>query len=196
MRWLIFALASFGATRQSAADPAAEGLWRYHPTGDWAVDAGLVAGSPAALSTGLALGAGAGVSRTAGPVVLGARAAWATATESSMAWIVTHRDLRLRATGGIVHAAGRGAIGLRLGLGGTLVHEVRLRSQGERAGLTGEALRTSSLALLPAADLEATVSLQLWGAWRVDVSGGPTITIDDGRALVGWTAGLGVGWRP
>jgi len=128
-------------------------------------------------------------------LVYGARASWSTATESTMAWTVTHRDLRMRVTGGLQHVAGRGTFGLRLGLGGTLVHEARLRNQGDRAGLTGDDLSTSALAMLPAADLEAAVSLHVWHEWLLSVSGGPSIALDGDRARAGWTAGLGVAWQ-
>jgi hypothetical protein len=197
MRCLIFALASLGFARQSSAEPdlAAPGLWSYRSTGDLVIDGGLVVGHPTALPTGLASGFGAGITRGR-TLVYGARASWSTATESTMAWTVTHRDLRMRVTGGLQHTAGRGTFGLRLGLGGTLVHEGRLRNQGERAGLTGDDLSTSALALLPAADLEATVSVHIWREWLVSVSGGPQLAAGGGRALAGWTAGLGVAWRP
>jgi hypothetical protein len=197
-RLLIIALASTGFARQSAADPdlAASSLWSYRSTGDLVIDGGLVVGHPTALPTGLATGIGAGVTRGRS-LVFGARASWSTATESTMAWTVTHRDLRMRVTGGLQHVAGRGTFGLRLGLGGTLVHEARLRNQGERAGLTGDDLKTSALSLLPAADVEAQVALHVWRAWMMTVSGGPTVALDRiaGRALAGWSAGLGVAWR-
>ena len=197
MRSLIIALASLGAARQTSADPdlAASGLWSYRSTGDLVLDGGLVVGHPAALPTGLSTGIGAGIAR-GGTLAYGARASWSTATESTMAWTVTHQDLRLRLTGALQHAAGRGTFGLRLGLGGTLVHEARLRNQGERAGLSGDQLSTSALALLPAADLEAAVSIQIWRAWIATVSGGPSVALDGGHALAGWTASLGVAWRP
>jgi hypothetical protein len=197
MRCFIFALATLGVARQSSAEPnlAASGLWSYRSTGDLVIDGGLVVGHPAALPTGLSTGFGAGLTRGR-TLVYGARASWSTATESTMAWTVTHRDLRLRVAGGLQHTAGRGTLGLRLGLGGTLVHEGRLRNQGERAGLTGDDLSTSALALLPAADLEAAISLHVWREWLVSVSGGPSVALDGGNALTGWTATLGVAWRP
>src|SRR5439155_8078213 len=143
--------------RAGRADPGAlmtDDTWRYHSDGNVAVDGGLVVGFPAALATGLAKGAGAGVT-IGGGLAWGARASWLTATESSLARTVTHSDLRLRATGGLQKAAGRGTIGLRLGLGGTLVHETRVRNQGMRAGLSGSELETSAFRLVPAADLDA-----------------------------------------
>ncbi|HEX3482023.1 MAG TPA: hypothetical protein VHT91_43715 [Kofleriaceae bacterium] len=169
--------------------------WNYHSSGRVAVDGGLVVGFPAALPTGLSTGAGAGV--TVGDTVTwGARAAWATATESSLPWTVTQSDLRLRVTGGVQAAPGRGTIGLRLGLGGTLVHETRLRNQGMRAGLTGSELETSALALLPAADLDAVLALHIAGPWLLLTSGGPSLDIHDGKLHAGWSAELGVAWQP
>jgi hypothetical protein len=163
--------------------------------GCWTVDGGLVVGFPAALPTGLTRGVGAGV--TYGHVwTAGARASWSTATESTTAWQVTHSDLRLRVTGGVEHIAGRGSLGLRLGLGGTLVHESRLRNQGMRAGLTGSELMTSAFAMLPAADVEAVVGVHVFGPWLLEVSGGPTLEIFDGAAHGAWTAQVGVAWQP
>jgi hypothetical protein len=169
--------------------------WRYHSSGDVAVDGGLVVGFPAALPTGLATGVGAGVTmgRT---LALGARAAWVTATESSLPWTVTHSDLRLRTTAALQAAPGRATIGLRLGLGGTLVHETRVRNQGMRAGLSGSELETSSFAMLPAADLDAVVALHIAGPWLLVTSGGPSIDLVDGKLRGGWSAELGVAWQP
>lgn len=169
--------------------------WSYRSSGHVAVDGGLVVGFPAALPTGLSTGAGAGV--TVGDTLTwGARASWGTATESSLPWTVTQSDLRLRVTGGVQAAPGRGTIGLRLGLGGTLVHETRIRNQGMRAGLTGSALESSAFAMLPAADLDAVVALHIAGPWLLMTSGGPSFDIHDGKLHAGWSAELGVAWQP
>jgi hypothetical protein len=169
--------------------------WNYRSSGHVAVDGGLVVGFPAALPTGLSTGAGAGV--TVGDTVTwGARASWVTATESSLPWTVTQSELRLRVTGGVQAAPGRGTIGLRFGLGGTLVHETRLRNQGMRAGLTGSELETSGFALLPAADLDAVLALHIAGPWLLMTSGGPSLDIHDGKLHAGWSAELGVAWQP
>jgi hypothetical protein len=109
---------------------------------------------------------------------------------------VTHSDLRLRVTGGVQRAAGRGTIGLRLGVGGTLVHETRNRNQGMRAGLTGSDLHNSAFRMLPAADLDAIIALHVAGPWLLVTSGGPSIDLLDGKAHAGWTAQLGVAWQP
>lgn len=113
-----------------------------------------------------------------------------------MAWSVTHSDLRLRLTGAVEQAAGRGTFGLRLGAGGTLVHESRVRSQGARAGLTGSELETSTFTMVPAADLELVVSLHVLGPWLLIVSGGPSLALVDGEASAAWIGQLGVAWQP
>jgi hypothetical protein len=169
--------------------------WRYRSTGDLAVDAGLVVGLPAALPTGLARGIGAGV--TSGRrLAWGARASWVTATESSQVWTVTHSDLRLRVTGAVQATPGRGTIGLRLGVGGTLVHESRDRNQGMRAGLSGAALATSTYEMLPAADLDLVIALHVTGPWLLVTSGGPSVDVVDGALHGGWSAQLGIAWQP
>ena len=169
--------------------------WHYRSAGDVAVDGGLVVGFPAALPTGLATGVGAGVT-TGEMLAVGARAAWVTATESSLPWTVTHSDLHLRVTGALQTTPGRGTIGLRLGLGGTLVHETRVRNQGMRAGLSGSDLATSAFAMLPAVDLDAVVALHIAGPWLLVTSGGPSVDIFGGKLHGGWSAQLGVAWQP
>lgn len=168
----------------------------FRPGGPMRLDGGLVLGFPTALPTGLSSGIGAGVSFGDGPFRVGARAAWTTATESTLAWTVTHDDLRLRITGTAQHTAGRGSLGLRAGAGGTLVHESRLRNQGARAGLEGDALRTSAWAMLPAAELEAVAALHVIGPWLLVLTGGPSVALVDGDSKASWTAQLGVGWQP
>ena len=188
--------------RQSAADPPAllsTDAWTPSSRGDLAVDAGVVVGFPAALPTGLSRGVAAGVAKAValdGALAIGARVGWVTATESSMAWRVTHDDLRLRVTAALQHTVGRGTLALRAGAGGTLVHESRLRNQGERAGLEGDDLRTSAWELLPAADLDAVIHVGIAGPWRVVMSGGPSVALLDGGLNTSWTAQLGVAWQP
>lgn len=194
---LAILLVGIAAPAASAADPTlvASDRFAYSEGDRLAVDGGIAVGAPTALSTGLSTGLAAGVAygRT---LSFGARAAWMTATESTLAWRVTHAEFRLRATGAVTHRVGRGAFGLRLGLGGTLVRESRLRNQGERAGLTGDDLSTAATAMLPAGDLDAVVSLNIAGPWLVTVSGGPSLALDGGDALAGWSTELGVAWRP
>lgn len=194
---MLRALLFVGMLAPAAADPriASDTFPARPDDGDLVVDAGLALGFPAALPTGLARGAGAGFTVGIGPVRVGARAAWLTTTESTLAWRVTHQDLQLRALAGLAHVAGRGTIGIRVGAGATLVHEARRHPQGSRAGLTGDALEMSALATLPAADLEGTVGLAMYGAWELSLAGGPSVALVDGDARWSWVARLGVGWR-
>lgn len=159
------------------------------------IDGGLVVGFPTALPTGMSRGIGGGITFGDCPLRWGARAAWVTATESTLAWQVTHSDLRLRVTGSAQHDSGRGSLGVRLGAGGTLVHESRLRNQGERGGVMGDLLETSAFAFVPAADLEAVVGLHVIGSWLVVISGGPSLALVDREPRWSWTAELGVAWR-
>lgn len=195
---LVPVLATLLLARAAAAEgpTAAADSFAFRPGGPLAIDGGLVLGFPTALPTGLSKGIGGGVTFGAGPLRWGARAAWVTATESTLAWEVTHSDLRLRLTGSAQHDAGRGSFGIRLGAGGTLVHESRLRAQGMRAGLTGSELETSTFAMVPAADLEAVIGVHVIGAWQLVMSGGPSIALVDGEAHASWTAELGVAWQP
>lgn len=162
-----------------------------------AIDAGVLVGFPAALTTGLSTGAAAGIAQPyRDHVAYGARVSWSSDTESSQVWRVTQSDLRLRATGALSQAVGRGSFAVRLGVGATLVHEVRDRTGGERAGLTGGALQTRALELLPAADLDAVVALHVAGPWLVMVSVGPSIDLLDDAAHWAWTSQLGLAWQP
>lgn len=160
------------------------------------IDGGLVVGFPTALPTGLSRGIGGGFTEGRCPFRWGARAAWVTATESTLDWTVTHSDLRLRVAGSLQHDAGRGSFALRLAVGGTLVHETRERNQGMRAGLTGSDLETSVFAFVPAAELEAVVAVHVIGDWSLVMSGGPSAALVNGSDLHGsWIAELGVGWQ-
>lgn len=179
-----------------AQPTAASDTFAIREGGDLLVDGGLVLGFPAALPTGLSRGIGGGVTFGHCPLRWGARAAWVTATEHGPAWEVTHSDLRLRVTGSAQHDAGRGSLALRIGAGGTLVHESRLRNQGMRAGLMGDELETSAFVMLPAADLEAVVMVKVIGSWMMMMSGGPSVALLDGNLRTSWTAQLGVAWQP
>lgn len=174
--------------------PPVEELWKVHSAGLLDVDAGMVLGLPAAWQTGLTTGVGGGFmyGRT---FAWGVRASWSTATESSLAWTVGHDDFRLRATAAIQHAFGRGTLALRLGLGPTFVYEDRVRNQGSRAGLTGSDLETTSIATLPAGDLEGVVIIHVAGPWLLIVSGGPSGLLSSGVLHGGFTTQLGVGWQ-
>lgn len=187
-------LAFAGSPARADGTLMSDDTWRYGSRCDLVVDGGLVVGFPAALPTGLSKGIGAGFMRGT-TLAWGGRASWSTATESSTTWTVTQSDLRLRANAALQHAAGRGTFGLRLGLGGTLVHESRLRNQGMRAGLTGSELADSAFAMLPGLDVEGVVLLHVAGPWLFVVSGGPSVHYDHG-AHGSWTSQLGVAWQP
>jgi hypothetical protein len=81
-------------------------------------------------------------------------------------------------------------------VGPTFVYEDRVRNQGMRAGLTGSDLETSSLATVPAAELEAVVAVHVAGPWLMILSGGPSLLVSDGATHAGWTTQMGVGWQP
>nr|HEX4313809.1 hypothetical protein [Kofleriaceae bacterium] len=165
--------------------------------GPYVVDAGLVTALPSALPSGIAAGIGAGIDRTCTCwLSYGARLAWDDITASSEAFTVTDQELRARATVSIRHDAGRGTLALRLGGGANVVYEDRTRNGGDRAGLMGSALETRALAALPAIDVEAVVGLRVAGAWRFQVSGGPSVELFDSALHGGFVAELGVGWQP
>ena len=191
---LLGGLALGGSARAEGPQPFDQ-LAKVTSSGRMSVDGGLVLGLPATWQTGLSTGVGAGVTygRT---FALGVRASWSTSTESSLAWTVSHDDFRLRVTGAVQRAVGRGSFALRLGLGPTLVLEDRIRNQGMRAGLTGSALETTTLSTLPAGELEAVVGVHVGGPWLLVLSGGPSLVVSDGVAHGGWTTLLGVGWQP
>jgi hypothetical protein len=196
-RGAVVAFALAIATPAAAEGPTIQSdSFPFRTGGPLLVDAGLVLGFPQALPTGLSRGLGGGVTFGSCPLRWGARAAWVTATESDRTWEVTHSDLKLRVTGSAQHDAGRGTLGVRLGAGGTLIHESRLNKQGGRGGLTGEMLETSAFLLVPAADLEAVIGLHVIGAWLLVMSGGPSLAIVDSAPRWSWTAQLGVAWQP
>ena len=159
------------------------------------VEGRLLLALPAALDTGMMTGVELGFTRGRS-LAWGARASWATATEHTVSWTVRHDDIRLRATGAALYRVGRARLGLRVGIGATIVHEDRTLSQGERAGLSGASLSSAAWRLLPAAELEPTVVLGLVDAWGISLSGGPALHVRDGRVALGWVSGLGVAWRP
>jgi len=178
----------------ASAQPATDGSSSPRST----VDGQLVLALPAALSTGMSAGVGAGFMRVAtrgGMLAWGARASWSTATEYSPTDTVRNDDIRLRLCGQLQHAEGRGLFGLRVGLGGTLVYEGRARDQAARAGLSGSQAENTSWAMLPAADMEGIVVLRIWNSWGMSVTGGPTLHGLHGGVRAGWTSGLGVTWQ-
>lgn len=193
---LLLLLTIGGRARAEGPPPPSDSdVWAVRSTGRLAVDAGLILGRPAAWETGMTSGVGAGLS-VGRRLTWGLRASWSTATESSEVWTVTRQDVRLRAAAGVQHAAGRGAFALRLEVGPTLVHEGRTRNQGMRAGLTGSDLETATWAALPAADLQAVVTLHVAGPWLLIVGGGPSLTYASGAMHGGWMVQIGTGWQP
>jgi hypothetical protein len=191
----LFALSFSGAAEAAESTRLHDDEWQVTSAGPLAIDGGLVMGPPMTLPGGMASGVGVGAAYGR-RLALGVRAGWSAATESSLVWTVRHDDYRLRATAAVQHAAGRGVLALRLGLGGTLVHEDRTRNQGARAGLTGAELSNSALTLLPAGEVEAVVSVHVAGRWFLALGGGPTALLQDGVFRAAWTAQLGVGWQP
>jgi hypothetical protein len=167
--------------------PLVADVFRVRSTGDLTVDGGLVLALPTALGPGLSSGFGLGVTRGR-LLALEARASWSTATESSIPWTVTQSELRLRVGGVIQHPLGRARVGLRLGLGPTIVHETRQRN--------GSTLQTSAFATLPAGELEAFVAIHLFGPWLVTLSGGPSAALDEPGLRGGWVSLIGAGWQP
>ena len=172
---------------------APAGLAQAQPT--TVLDGDLVVAPPAALPTGLSMGVGLGFLRGC-TLAWGVRASWSTATEYTLAWQVDHDDVRIRAVGALQKAIGRGTLALRLGVGATLVHETRTRTQGARAGLTGNDLQITAWAGLPAADLEGVVMLHLSRSWSLIASVGPSLHLLTSGPRAGWTSSLGVAWQP
>lgn len=161
----------------------------------WRVDAALAFGTPSALPVGQNFGFAVGGERRLGAVSLGVRGGWSQATEYTTTFAVTHGDWKLRAVAAAEKALGRGSFGLRAGVGGTLVHEVRVRDQASRIA-DGAALGSSIWRLAPAADLEITSHLRLFDAWGVVLSAGPTVTLLSSGSHFGWTSTLGLAWLP
>jgi len=188
-------LGSFGRARADEGRLLDDDTFAFRPSSCVVLDGGVVGGAPTALATGFAKGVVAGIS-VGKLLTWGARASYVSASEDGEAWAVTHREVRVVATGGVQHALGRGVVGLRLGAGGTLVHERRLRHQGMRAGLEGDELETTETALLPTATLEAVIGLHVRGPWMLQLSAGPSLGIVDGEPRSAWSVALGVGWHP
>jgi hypothetical protein len=199
MRRLLAALLLLGvfpAVARGDEPLSVSDVWQVRSTGPLTVDGGLVLGLPTALGTGLSSGVGAGVTYGRG-LAWEARASWSTSTESSIPWTVTQDDIKLRAGAVLQHAFGRGRVGLRLGLGPTIVYESRLRNQGARAGLPASELETTSTEVFAAGDLEGVVGLHVFGPWLLALSGGPSLAIgSSGTARGGWASLIGVGWQP
>jgi len=192
----LFLLGIFPAAARGHEALSVSDVWQVRSKSPLTVDGGLVLALPTALGTGLSSGVGAGVSYGR-LLAWEARASWSTATESSIPWTVTQQDIKLRAGVALQHAFGRGRVGLRLGLGPTIVYESRLRNQGTRAELTGSALETSAAELFAAGDLQGVVALHVFGPWLLALSGGPSLAIgSSGTVRGGWSSLVGIGWQP
>src|SRR6266481_6013277 len=101
---ILLAIALPGAAVADEGARLADDQWTVRSEGRLALDGGLVMGPSMTLQTGMATGVGAGL--TYGRrLAVGVRASWATATESSLVWMVTHDDYRLRATAVVQHPA-------------------------------------------------------------------------------------------
>jgi len=190
MRRIALALLLVGlspARARGDGPPLVADVARAPSGGDLTVDGGLFLALPTTLGPSLSTGFGLGVLR-GGTFAWGARASWSTATESSIAWTVSQWDLRLRVDGAVQHRIGRARVGLRLGLGPTIVHETRDRNQAT--------LETTDSAFLPAGELEAFVALHVLGPWLAVLSGGPSAVLDGGALHAGWVSLIGVGWQP
>jgi hypothetical protein len=165
--------------------------------GPYRFDAGAYAGMPAGLPAGIEPGIGLGAMRECGcAFAYGARLAIAGITESSEEYTTSDLDFRARLTVALRHVVGRGELALRLGGGANIVYEDRVRNGGDRAGLTGDALQTRTVAALPAIDLEGVISLHVIGAWMVIASAGPTGEILNSNIHGGFVGGLAIGWQP
>lgn len=193
---IVLALALACVPNLAAADGRLldDNTFAVTPGGRFVLDTGLFVGMPAALPTGMSTGVALGLTRNCGcHFAYGLRASWSTVTEASMAWSVSQSDYRVRAVGDVHHDAGRGRLALRLGVGTTVVHEIRTEPQSAR---TPNPIETHAVEALPAADLEAVVALHVTGTWLAVVSAGPSVDYYSGALRGGWTAELGVGWQP
>ena len=192
------ALAVPGPAQAQSAQDGADPDEPVQAASAWAGSQAHVAltnGLPAALGTGLSMGLAARWLQP-GRWTWGGEVSASSATEYGASWEVTQRDLRARGLLGLQAAMGRGRMALLLGLGVTAVQESRLRNQGERLGLSGEALEQAAWGALASADLLAVVSVPVVGAWAAVVAAGPALHVGQGGARAGWTAQLGVGWLP
>ncbi len=198
MRVYALALTSVAITTGTAAADdrlLTDDTFALKPPSLLSFDGGISFGAPTALETGLSKGLVAGVAygRT---LALGARASYVSASEDGDAWAVTHREVRLLATAAIQRAIGRGTVGLRFGFGGTLVAEDRLRHQGERAGLMGDALEMTAKTFITTTTLEGVIALHVRGPWSFTLSGGPSASLLDGNVKGAWSGAIGIAWQP
>jgi hypothetical protein len=160
----------------------------------WEVSASALVGTPAVLVPGVALGVTAEVHRRLGstPIFLSARLGWMAASAANQSWTLDHHEPSGAVGAGVSGALGAAHLWVQAGGGASAVYERLGRHQRQRidaAGVPG-GLQTS-LALGPCFFGEVGVDLQLRGALRGLLAGGPTLvrTRVDGHPL--WRAGAG-----
>lgn len=171
-----------------------------HPWRGKQLHAAMVNGLPAVLGTGMSTGASL---RWLQPLrqaqtrwVWGGEISASSSTEYGASWQVSQTDMRVRVLAGAQAALGRGKMALLLGAGPTAVRENRLRNQGERLGLSGDALEQNSWGALASVDLSWSVAAPVVGPWAAIVSAGPALHVGSNGAALGWSTLLGVGWMP
>lgn len=157
---------------------------------------GVASARPALLETGLVMGAGA-TALTTGAFAWGVQTSLGSAAESDEFWAVSHLEWRLRLLGALQRRIGRGMVGLRLGVGSSLVYERRDRHQAGRMGGFVDDLSDSALALVPGADLQAAVGVAVSGHWGVSLSAGPSLHLpSSGGARLGFFGQVGIARLP
>lgn len=192
LAWLVASLFALPALAQEA-EPA-------HPWSGKQLHAAMINGLPAVLGTGMSTGGSLRWLQPLGQAqtrwVWGGELSVSSSTEYGASWQVSHTDMRVRVLGGVQAALGRGKMALLLGAGPTAVLENRLRNQGERLGLSGDALEQNSWGALASVDLSWSVAAPVVGPWAAIVSAGPALHVGSNGAALGWTTLLGVGWMP
>ncbi len=154
-----------------------------------------LAGTPAALGTGLVLGPSVHA-LTAGPWAWGAEIGYDSATEYTQSWSVVHDEVRLRLLAALQRPVGRGRFTAQFGIGTTVLHETRNRAQASRIGSTGVAVSAAAWGVLPAADLRVGVQLPVWRDWGIGILLGPAAHLRASELNWGWSASLSLGWLP
>ena len=155
--------------------------------------ASLLAAMPTALQTGMATGVVIGAESAFGPR-LGVAVGWAQAAEYTASWHVGHDELRIRATGSARFGAGRALMLVRVAVGATAVHELRVHNQAGRLGVSVPADQRA-WAIVPAAELDLGVFVRLIGQWGLTVAGGPALRWVDAAGAAGWQTTIGAGWQ-
>lgn len=192
MAWVV----AVTAAAASAQEPPAAVAMAQDATGTaarspWSAEAWLTLGTPAALQTGLA--SGFGVAATRGDVLRwGAGAGFASATEWSPSWAVTHWEFRGRLTARWQKSLGAGVLFAGASAGATVVHEYALLDQSWRTN-EGKVERRH-WAVRPAAEAEIGAGVRLFGDYGLLVAFGPAWPAGDNA--VGFAGRFGLGWWP